>query len=79
MVTGHRQSDPRVGRPGRESNPVHLHSQKRADIRSQGDSEERSATPGDGHWYNVCQSEEGDIVRRGLRAPSARQPKGDKS
>jgi len=36
MVTGHQQPDPRVGRPGRESNPVHSRSQSKADIQSQG-------------------------------------------
>ena len=42
MVTGHEQRDPRAGRPGRESNPVHLRSQGRADIQSQGATEEGS-------------------------------------
>jgi hypothetical protein len=36
MVTGHQQPDLRVGRPGRESNPVLVLSQGTADVQSQG-------------------------------------------
>jgi hypothetical protein len=43
MVTGHQQPDPRVGRPGRESNPMSPRSQGGSDIQSQGASEERSS------------------------------------
>jgi hypothetical protein len=42
MVTGHQQPDPRVGRPGRELNPVFVLSQGTADVQSQGAVEERS-------------------------------------
>ena len=48
MVTGHQQSDPRVGRPGRESNPMLVLSQGTADVQSQGAMEERS--PGTRRW-----------------------------
>jgi hypothetical protein len=40
--TGHQQPDPRVGRPGRELNPVLVLSQGTADVQSQGAMEERS-------------------------------------
>jgi hypothetical protein len=43
MVTSHQQPNPRVGRPGRESNPVQFRSQRNADVQSQGAVEERSA------------------------------------
>jgi hypothetical protein len=36
MLTRHQQPNPRVARPGRESNPVHSLSQKEADVQSQG-------------------------------------------
>jgi hypothetical protein len=42
MVTGHQQPDPRVGRPGRESNPVQSRSQWDAAIQTQGATRERS-------------------------------------
>jgi hypothetical protein len=42
MVTGHQQPDPRVGRPGRELNPVLVLSQGTADVQSQGATEKRS-------------------------------------
>jgi hypothetical protein len=42
MVTGHQQPDPRVGRPGRESNPMLVLGQGTADVQSQGAMEERS-------------------------------------
>jgi len=42
MVTGHQQPDPRVWRPGRESNPVHPFSHDRAVIQTQGAVNERS-------------------------------------
>jgi hypothetical protein len=44
MVTGQQQPDPRVGRPGRESNPVLVVSQGTADVQSQGALEERSSS-----------------------------------
>jgi hypothetical protein len=72
MVTGHLQPDPRVGRPGRESNPVHGLSQGPADIQSQGAIEERSLNA-EKRLVFCSQSGTGSIVRRGLRAPSARQ------
>jgi hypothetical protein len=36
MVTGHQQPDSRVGRPGRESNPVRSVSQAEAALQTQG-------------------------------------------
>lgn len=59
VVTSHWQPDPRVVRPGRESNPVHLLSQKRADIQSQGATTERSSTVGG------CPLVKWVLVRRG--------------
>jgi hypothetical protein len=46
MVTGHQQPDPRVGRPGRESNPVISLSRNESDIQSQGAVKERSPKGG---------------------------------
>ena len=42
MVTSHQQPDPRVGHPGRESNPVQPRSQWSAAIQTQGATGERS-------------------------------------
>jgi len=72
MVTSHQQPNPRVGRPSRESNPVHGVSQGPADIQSQGAIEERSLNTANPLVF-CSQSGTGNIVRRGLRAPSARQ------
>ena len=72
MVTSHQQPNPRVGRPSRESNPVHGLSQGPADIQSQGAIEERSLNTANPLVF-CSQSGTGNIVRRGLRAPSARQ------
>jgi hypothetical protein len=72
MVTGHQQPDPRVGRPGRESNPVCSLSQGEPDIESQGAARERSRWPEMGCYSGTSQGES-VIVRRGLRAPSARR------
>jgi hypothetical protein len=47
MVTSHLQPDPRVGRPGRESNPVHPCSHDGAVIQTQGAVEERLRMLGD--------------------------------
>jgi len=71
IVTGHQQPYPRVRRPGWESNPVRTPSQKDAVIPTQGASENRLRNR-DIDWYPVS-SQKDAVVRRGLRAPSARQ------
>ena len=66
MVTGHQQPDSRVGRPGRESNPVIPLSRSGSDVQSQGATEERS--PITGRWLVLWAQSE--WVSRRAKGPS---------
>jgi len=72
MVTNHQQPDSRVGRPGRESNPVHSFSRNEAVVQTQGAVENGCSRP---RQFGLALGIVGtrQSVRRGLRAPSPRR------